>query len=271
MQYNYSNENKGDIKMNNKCKILGVVSLLFVLIIGVFWVSDAEDRNFKFDGDVVIFYPQHQDDEVLWASGVMKLALKTKGRDNVYVVLNSTGLGVNVFNDSKYDNLTKLEKKAIRDNEFKSALNKIGVKKENIVIISDIIGINGNAFEYMKKYAVDMEHKYKSVTHIAHSYKYDNHSKHLENGQTIKDLYDKKLIKNAIFFVKPDYKHKVHHLTKIKTHDKQDLEDIVKACDEYKPKPNDSLSGVGYISSPKYFKELYSDKNKTTYLHGVEE
>lgn len=260
--------------MNNKSKVLLIISLLLITIIGLSLVDSVEGKAInceRFDGDVIIFYPQHQDDEVLWASSAMKLALQTKGSDNVYVVLNSTGLGVNVFKDSKYDNLTELEKKAIRDNEFKSALNKIGIKEDNIVIISDIIGVDGNAFEYMEKYAVDMEHKYKSVTHIAHSYKYDNHSKHRENGQTIKNLYDKKLIKNAMFFVKPDYIKEVHNLSKIKTYDKKILADIVSALDEYKPKANDNLSGVGYISSPKYFNALYSDKKKTTYLHGVEE
>lgn len=255
--------------MKNKSKILGLI-LLILSILGVILLNNSKVKNINFKGDVVIFYPQHQDDEVLWASSAMKHALNTKGKDNVYVVLASTGLGVNVFKDEKYSRLTNLEKKSIRDNEFKSALNKIGIKSENIIIISDVIGINENGFEYMKKYALQMEEKHKSVTHIAHSYKYDNHGKHLENGRTIKNLYDEKLIKNAMFFVKPQFVSQLDNVTQIKTYDEKDLTDIINACDEYKPKPNDNLSGVGYISAPNYFKALYKDKNKTSYLHGTE-
>ena len=81
----------------------------------------GEIYNREFNQNVV-FYPQHQDDEVLWGGSAILRAIETCGRDNVYVVLVSDGLGVNVFKDEAYKNMTKEQKKEIRDKEFMAAL-----------------------------------------------------------------------------------------------------------------------------------------------------
>lgn len=45
----------------------------------------------------VVFYPQHQDDETLWAAGAIRNAVQYQGPDNVYVVLVSAGTGLKFF------------------------------------------------------------------------------------------------------------------------------------------------------------------------------
>ena len=118
----------------------------------------GEIYNREFNQNVV-FYPQHQDDEVLWGGSAILRAIETCGRDNVYVVLVSDGLGVNVFKDEAYKNMTKEQKKEIRDKEFKAALRQLGVKEKNIILLSDIDKDSKNRFELMKKIILEFENK----------------------------------------------------------------------------------------------------------------
>ena len=48
------------------------------------------------------------------------------------------GKVVNVFKDEAYKNMTKEQKKEIRDKEFKAALRQLGVKEKNIILLSSI-------------------------------------------------------------------------------------------------------------------------------------
>ena len=49
----------------------------------------------------------------------------------------------------------------------------------------------------MREVALNFEEKYKSVTHVAHTYKYDDHIMHRKNGKVIYDLYNEGKIKDA--------------------------------------------------------------------------
>ena len=50
----------------------------------------------------VVFYPQHQDDEVLWAGRSIKYAVKKRGSNHVFVVLVSSGTGQRVFKQEQF-------------------------------------------------------------------------------------------------------------------------------------------------------------------------
>ena len=77
--------------MNKNITML-IISFLIVAVIGVMQQSTSyEQSNF---GDTVVFYPQHEDDETLWAGSAILEAIKERGADNVYVVLVSYGTGI---------------------------------------------------------------------------------------------------------------------------------------------------------------------------------
>ena len=64
----------------------------------------GEIYNREFNQNVV-FYPQHQDDEVLWGGSAILRAIETCGKDNVYVVLVSDGLGAVSYTHLVHGNL----------------------------------------------------------------------------------------------------------------------------------------------------------------------
>ena len=178
--------------MSKNKKILFCIFIGLILLI--FWVQKTDSDNiiekeigiynrpFK---ENVVFYPQHQDDEVLWGGSALRRAINILGADHVFVVLVSDGSGVNVFKDKTYENTSREEKEKLRNKEFYAALYDLGIKKENILILADMDNKRGSHFELMREVALNFEQKYKSVTHIAHTYKYDDHIMHRKNGKVI--------------------------------------------------------------------------------------
>ena len=163
--------------MNKNITML-IISFLIVAVIGVMQQSTSyEQSNF---GDTVVFYPQHEDDETLWAGSAILEAIKERGADNVYVVLVSYGTGIKVFKDEKYSNLSNQEKYEYREREFLDAVKELGVKKENIILLPRINNSEVTSFNLMEKTALDFERKFDNVTHVAHTYKYDWHLQHLK-------------------------------------------------------------------------------------------
>ena len=67
-----------------------------------------------------------------------------------------------------------MTKKEIRDKEFKAALRQLGVKRKNIILLSDIDKDSKNRFELMKKIVLEFENNLKNVTHISHTMYDDN-------------------------------------------------------------------------------------------------
>ena len=242
---------------NNIIILLLIILLGQVLIYIKINLTDKTcEKTFKQN---VVFYPQHQDDEVLWGASAILRAIETCGQDNIYVVLVADGLGVNVFNNNEYKNMTNEEKKEIRDKEFKSALSQLGVKEENIIILSDINKENEDIFELMEKTILEFENSLENVTHISHHYEYDDHPMHIKNGQVLKNLKDEGKVKDALYFIKPQYLKSIPVKNRViyKVKNKSEYNKVKKACYEYKRVDieNDSY-GVGYTSSPRYFDNL---------------
>lgn len=268
------------MKRSYKLIMLGLIVLISFFILSNLnnkstkLIINEEDKNLwnynRDFNDYVIFYPQHQDDEVLWAGSCIVRAIEECGSDNVYVVLVSDGTGVNVFKNSKYKNLTKKEKEELRNNEFKGALEYLGVKSNNIIILSDLDHESGNHFDLMKELALYYENKFINVTHVAHSYKYDDHPMHRKNGKVIKKLYDDNKINDVMYFIKPKYKNKIDNDLKVlyTAQTLQEYDKIMNACYKYKIKDNNkNIDGIGYESAHSYFDRLMNDPNLPSILH----
>ena len=220
--------------------------------------------------EYAVFYPQHQDDEVLWGGSAMRRAVNILGPDYVFVVLVSDGSGDNVFKDKIYKDKSREEKKELRNKEFYAALYDLGIKEENILILADMDNKTGSHFELMREVALNFEEKYKSVTHVAHTYKHDDHIMHRKNGKVIYDLYNEGKITDAMFYVKPKYVKKVPENKRViyKAKSYEDYDAIVNACNEYRViNKEKDRRGIGYISAHSYFDQLLSDPELTSILH----
>ncbi|GAA0100433.1 MAG: PIG-L family deacetylase [Paraclostridium bifermentans] len=257
--------------MSKKIKI--VICMMIILIIGLgakFVYGEAEDpmhKNFK---DHVVFYPQHQDDETLWGSSAIIEAIRECGADNVYVVLVSDGSGVNVFNQlEQFKGISRKEKEILRNNEFKAALNSLGVKNSNIRILADETEKTGTHYDLMEKTILDFENKFGSVTQVSQHYKYDNHPMHRKNGVVLKRLSDEGKVKDARYFVKPAYVKDIPEDQRdiYTANNEEDKAKVKGALDAYKTKnEKEQLYGIGYMSTHKYFDHLYNDPQYTSVL-----
>ncbi|WP_052356815.1 PIG-L deacetylase family protein [[Clostridium] dakarense] len=254
------------------------IGILLILIIGfIVWNKISSNSVPKYEANYnrkfkshVVFYPQHQDDEVLWGASAIAKAINEVGKDNVYVVLVSDGSGVNVFkNNKKFKNLTREEKKELRNNEFRDALKELGVKKENIRILADIDGKLGTHYDLMEKTILDFEKNLGSVTHIAHHYKYDDHIMHRKNGQVLKKLSDENKVKDALYFIKPQYRKDIPMDKKViyEANNQKMYDKVKKACYEYKVVDEKKKKfGIGYTSAHSYFDRLLSDPKLSSVL-----
>ncbi|NKN26456.1 PIG-L family deacetylase, partial [Clostridioides difficile] len=105
----------------NKYKILSIILVLCLILTAFSSYVNYSHKKFK---DYVVFYVQHQDDEVLWAGSAIVNAIKERGKNHVFVVLVSTGCGISVFDKyKKYENLTNIQKSEYRNREFLASLN----------------------------------------------------------------------------------------------------------------------------------------------------
>ena len=263
------------MKKNNK-----ILFYVFVVLILLIFCMKKIDLNYSFEKEIgfynrpfkeyVVFYPQHQDDEVLWGGSAIRRAINTLDSKCVFVVLVSDGSGVNVFKKQIYKNTSRKEKEELRNKEFYASLYDLGVKEENIIILADMDNKIGNHFDLMKEVALNFDKKYKNVTHIAHTYKYDDHPMHRKNGKIIYNLYNEGKIKDAMFYLKPKYIKKVPSDKRViyKARNYEDYEAIVNACNEYRViNKIENRHGIGYISAHSYFDKLLNDPELTSVLH----
>ena len=245
-----------------KSKIKLVISLVALFMLPAFITGFENEETYgdtKFK-DNVVFYVQHQDDETLWASAAIIEAINEVGADHVYVVQVSYGTGIKVFKNEKvFENMTSQEKYEYREREFLAAVNDLGVKRENVILLPRINNSEVTSFNLMEKTALDFERKFDNVTHVAHSYKYDWHLQHLKNGSTIQSLYNSGKIKHALYFIKPRYEKDLPISEKIiyKSETTMEKQRIKKACMAYKIIDEKSKrEGIGYKSDHKSFEDL---------------
>lgn len=261
--------------MKNK-KIKIILSMLSILFLGIAntalgaqdnIIDKITNKSFK---QHVVFYPQHQDDEILWGVSAITKAIEKRGADNVYVVLVSDGSGVNVFaRNPRFKGISRKEKETLRNNEFKAALSELGVKEKNIIILADDDNKSGTHYELMEKTMLKFEQELGSVTHIAHHYKYDDHIMHRKNGEVLKRLSDEHKIKDARYFMKPKYIKYIPEDKReyYKSEAEAERDRAKKAMDQYKViDENRGKLGIGYTSAHSYFDHLYKDPDYTSVL-----
>ncbi|SDK73803.1 PIG-L family deacetylase [Natronincola ferrireducens] len=253
-----------------------IILVSIVLILGSAALSNIkasanQNSNDSIFQSNVVFYPQHQDDEVLWAGSAIVDAIKQRGADHVYVALISDGIGVNIYKtDEGFKNLTKEEKQQFRNNEFKKSLKALGVKPENIIFLADRVIHGETYFDELKKTILDFEKKFNGeVTQIGHHYKYDDHAMHRKGGEILKELTEKGQVKHAMFFIKPWYSKEIPNEDKLyfTADNKKEHDVVLNACMSYKDiDESNGLYGIGYKSSPNYFKNLLKDDKLTSIL-----
>lgn len=219
-------------------------------------------------GEKVVFYTQHQDDETLFAGSAIVDAIKSVGQENVYIVLFTKGNKSSIFEGERYKALNDDERATLRNNEFDAAVQKLGIKEENIIKLNqNEYSIN---YKTMDLLIEELENKFENVTHIAHSYKYDVHEEHMQTGQLIYDLYNAGKIKDVRFFAGSNEGIKIPEYYLIQSISDTDDERnaVMQACDEYKLDNKDMVrEGIGYKSVKWMFDKLEADKNTTNYLH----
>lgn len=234
---------------------------------------DYVDRNvlnvpFK---DYVVFYPQHQDDEVLWAGSAIKYAIKTRGANHVFVALVSSGTGHKVFKQEQFKGMTLKDKAEYRNREFLDSCRHLGIPRENIFFIYQERMDWKTDFNLEREFALKMEKKYKNVTHITHSYKYDDHFMHRANGETLYNLWKKNEIKDLRFYIKPfllEYVNaSLNSLNVYSVSNKQDYESIRNACRAYKYiNPEKERAGIGYQTDFMSFEKLVYNKDENSFI-----
>ncbi|MDU5108521.1 PIG-L family deacetylase [Clostridium sp.] len=250
---------------SDKSIIAGAKSLTVFGDINPLAISRAKSYIYS---DKVVFYSQHQDDETLFSGSAIIDAIESVGAENVYVVLISDGDESGVFSNPRYSNLILEKKTALRNNEFKAAVSRLGVLEQNLVLLNQPEkNINKNI---IIKTMLDFENRFDNITHVSHSYKYDLHEQHLATGNILYDLYKSKKIKDCRFFARkeliPNYNNKL--LIQSTSDNLNEKSKILKACYEYKLDNGDMIrEGIGYKSVGSLFNDLTSDPLNISYLH----
>lgn len=219
----------------------------------------------------IIFYVQHQDDEVLFVGSAIVDAINSFGVDNVHVVLVTDGSGSGVFKFDRYINLAKEEKSQLRTNEFNSSLESLGVDMKNVIYLNQ--PEDNVVLDSLRETILNFEESYNEVTHISHSYKYDMHPQHLATGNLVYELYQNKQIKEVKFFTLKKYMDGLDEslVTEIKATNEEDRLKVINACRQYEMDNGDMVrEGIGYKSVASMFDILTSDPEVISYLHSPE-
>ena len=219
----------------------------------------------------VIFYPQHQDDEVLWAGSAIRDAVRTRGADHVFIALVSSGTGHKVFKEPQFKDMTLKEKAEFRNREFLASCRSLGIPRKNIFFIYKERADWKTDFNLERQFALKMEKKYKSVTHITHSYKYDDHFMHRANGETLYKLWQNGEIKDLRFYIKPFLLEYVdaslNNLNVYSVYNKEDYDRIRNACRAYKYiNPAKDRAGIGYKTDYMSFDKLVYNKDERSFI-----
>jgi LmbE family N-acetylglucosaminyl deacetylase len=251
------------------------VAVLLLLVVPVGPDEVPVAANPRFGGDVVVFYPEHPDDETLLGGSAIRAALAQKGPERVYVVLVSEGRGVaTVLPGPSLAGMTPVEIGALRVREFRRATQALGVAAGHVTVLPDHRPGPADNLAEMRATALQLERSEaragRSVTHVAHSYAYDSNRLHRANGRVLKELSDAGLVRDALFWVKPfeDTTVPQGELLRFRSLTHTDVRAVRSALRAYRhADPRVGLDTIGYRSAPWYFVMLASDPYLTSYLH----
>lgn len=249
--------------------------VLASIAVGVDVAEPALAHNPEFAGDVVAFYPEHPDDEVLWGASAIRAALDEKGPDNVYMVLVSQGRGADPLPPpAGWDALSPVQRGALRVTEFRAAMHALGLLDDHVIVLPDTVPGPADNYAEMRATALELqraaERQGKTMTHVAHSYVLDSNALHRGDGRVIRSLLDEGEITDALFWIKPWYRFRVPagELVRFQALTPGDVDAVRAAVREYTTSdPTDGRLEVGYRSTPLYFALLGMDPRLTSVLH----
>lgn len=92
---------------------------------------------------------------------------------------------------------------------------------------------------------------------------------HRKNGQVLKKLSNENKVKDALYFIKPQYRKDIPMDKKViyEANDTKVYDKVKKACYEYKMvDENNKKFGIGYTSAHSYFETLLSDPKLASVL-----
>lgn len=249
--------------------------VLSAIALGLDVAEPALDRNPVYAGDVVAFYPEHPDDEVLWGASAIRAALDEKGADDVYVVLVSQGRGADPLpRPAGWDALSPEQRGAARVTEFRAAMHAIGLLDDHVIVLPDTKPGPADNYAEMRSTALELqraaEREGKSMTHVAHSYVLDSNPLHRGDGQVIRSLLAEHEITDALFWIKPWYRFAVPSadLVRFQALTPAAAQAVRASIAEYTTSdPAQGRFAVGFRSTPWYFGLLGMDPRLTSVLH----
>lgn len=245
------------------------------IALGVDVAEPALAHNPELAGDVVAFYPEHPDDEVLWGASAIRAAVDQKGADDVYVVLVSQGRGADPWpRPPGWDALSPTERGDLRVHEFRAAMRALGLLDDHVIVLPDRVPGPADNLAELRTTALRLqraaEREGKSMTHVAHSYALDSNSFHRGDGEVIRSLLDEGEITSALFWIKPWYRFQVPagELVRFQALTPDDVDAVRAAMRAYTTSdPSDGRLAVGFRSTPLYFALLGMDPRATSVLH----
>ncbi|PFG39221.1 GlcNAc-PI de-N-acetylase [Georgenia soli] len=254
------------------CAVAAAVALL--LLVPASQQETPIPENPRFRGDVVVFYPEHPDDETLLGASAIRAALAQKGPENVYVVLVSQGRGVaTLLPGPALAGMTPAEIGARRAQEFRRATRALGLAASHVTVLPDVRPGPADNLAEMRATALRFERSEalagRSVTHVAHTYAFDANPMHRANGRVLKRLSDAGLVHDALFWVDPFGDVTARRgLWRFQALTTTDARAVRAALEAYRrADPRSGLDAIGYRSAPWHFVLLASDRYLTSYLH----
>ncbi|WP_170140649.1 PIG-L family deacetylase [Oceanobacillus arenosus] len=225
-----------------------ILLLLLLLFFPVLFTGTVYSNG---DGNQVIYYIPHQDDEVL-TFGVSIYSYLQQGYD-VHVVLLTDGSNSGI---RKQLGMTKEAFVTARNQEFDKALAVLGVKSENITKRAYTDGqlteeqVEAVIKEYNKKYPM--------AIHKTFSY-YDPHPDHAAAGNALRNLVQQEILTDAAYYIGPNYT--PTNVDILKDSYDSSYYPFIKAASQSYNVENEIIGmyGIGWKSVPKQFEFLESD------------
>ena len=234
----------------------------------------------------VLYFPPHQDDELLTYG--IDIAASVKNGYDVHVIMCTDGAGSNVrlrlgnreyceqCHDTHVFDLTKEDFTATRDQEFLGSCAALGVKRENIHFEHDRIADGSVTLEAAKaliKHYVDLIDPDSTVCTMYPNKPEDHHRDHRTLGLAAVELYNEGAIKHMVLFEEPyvavEVKHEPGEEPKIFYAPDDIAEQLEKAVDEYFLwDPANKRYAVGFHSVPDEMEQLKTEKG--LYYHTYE-
>ena len=233
-------------------KNLYAPSILFIILVSLFMLYNSYNYN-----TTAIYYSPHPDDEILSMGPGIVQALQQY--NEVIVVLLSSGTASKSYNtinsrlsELALSDLSLVEFGKARVQEFKSSVQALGVKKENIYVY-DLQ--DGNIqMEDIKSIIVSFEQKYPNSVHHCMTY-HDPHPDHRASGEALKSLLDSRDIRHGLFFLPIQVNQvtgRYHYYVKAINNPR-----IINAAEIYKRwNPRGGNYAIGYHSVPDYFEKF---------------